>query len=102
MWAIIRFRVPERDALVFRVRADEVVAFFGSRAGNVGAELVQNLDDPELWAIVTRWADVGSYRRSFNGYDAKMLLTPLLSRAIDEPSAYLPPEDLGANRPRGG
>ena len=93
--------MPERDALTFRVRADEVVAFFGGRSGNVSAELVQNLDDPELWALVTRWADVGSYRRSFNGYDAKMLLTPLLSQAIDEPSAYLPPDDVGMNLPRG-
>ena len=64
--------------------------------------MVQNLDDPELWAIVSRWESVGDYRRSFNGYDAKMILTPLLSRAIDEPSAFLPPEELGENIPREG
>jgi hypothetical protein len=54
-----------------------------------------------LWAIVSRWADVGSYRRAFNGTPAKMVLVPLLSLAIDEPSAYAMPSDVGENRPRG-
>jgi hypothetical protein len=49
---------------------------------------------------VGRWESVGAYRRSFNGYEAKMLLTPLLAAAVDEPTAYLPPEELGENAPR--
>ncbi|WP_231979100.1 hypothetical protein [Tessaracoccus coleopterorum] len=61
---------------------------------------MRNLDDPDLWAIVGHWESVGAYRRSFNGYEAKMLLTPLLSMAIDEPSAYLPPDEVGSNLPR--
>ena len=54
-----------------------------------------------LWAIVSRWADIGSYRRAFNGTDAKLVLVPLLSLAIDEPSAYAEPASVGENRPRG-
>ena len=40
--------------------------------------------------LVTRWQDVGSYRRALSSYDVKVGAVPLLSRAIDEPSAYEP------------
>ena len=69
--------------------------------GGRGPTLVRNLDEPDLWAIQTTWENVGSYRRAYNGYEAKMILTPLLSRAVDEPSAYLPIDEVGDNRPRG-
>ncbi|MCA0296786.1 MAG: antibiotic biosynthesis monooxygenase [Actinobacteria bacterium] len=100
MIAISRFRVPG-DGSAFRAGADAVVAQFASSPGSLGAELVQNLDDPELWAIVSRWADVGSYRRAFSGTEAKLVLIPLLSLAIDEPSAFAEPSSVGENRPRG-
>ncbi|MGV8846885.1 antibiotic biosynthesis monooxygenase family protein [Tessaracoccus sp.] len=86
----------------FAAEADTVAEFWRGRAGCLGVDVVRNLDDPDLWAIVSRWENVGAYRRSFNGFDAKMILTPVLSRAIDEPSAYLPPEELGENIPRLG
>jgi len=98
--AISRFRVPG-DASAFVAGAQAVVARFATSPGCEGAELVQNLDEPDLWAIVSRWADVGSYRRAFNGTDAKLVLIPLLSLAIDEPSAYAEPASVGENRPRG-
>ncbi|MGB7962719.1 MAG: antibiotic biosynthesis monooxygenase [Propionicimonas sp.] len=98
--AISRFQVT-RDASHFRGMAESVVAHFNACVGSSGAEVVQNLDAPEMWAIISRWKDVGSYRRAFNGTDAKLLLIPLLSLAIDEPSAYAEPASVGENRPRG-
>ena len=98
--AISRFRVPG-DASGFRVGAEAVVTRFAASPGCLDAQLVQNLDEPELWAIVSRWADVGSYRRAFNGTEAKLVLIPLLSLAIDEPSAYAAADTVGKNRPRG-
>lgn len=86
----------------FETQARTVAEFWRSRPGCVSVELVQNLDQPSLWALVSRWASVGDYRRSFNGYEAKMVLTPVLSRAVDEPSAYLDPSELGPNLPRVG
>ncbi|AQP44264.1 antibiotic biosynthesis monooxygenase [Tessaracoccus flavus] len=86
----------------FAVEAREVVSWWSGRPGCLGIDVVQNLDDPRLWALVGRWESVGDYRRSFNGYEAKMVLTPLLSRAVDEPSAFLPPDEVGVNLPRGG
>lgn len=100
MFAISRFRVVGA-ASGFRGRAEAAVEFFSTRPGCLSADLLQNLDEPELWAIVTRWENVGSYRRAFNGYDAKMVLVPLLSEAIDEPSAYDDPDEVGTNVPRG-
>ena len=98
--AISRFRVPG-DAGGFVAAARAVVARFSASAGCTEARLVQNLDEPELWAIVSSWVDVGSYRRAFNGTEAKLVLVPLLSLAIDEPSAYAEPSAVGENRPRG-
>lgn len=95
---ITRFSSPGPD---FADQARAVVEWWSSRPGCEGIELVRNLDDPQLFALVARWASVGDYRRSFNGDDAKMILTPLLSRAVDEPSAYLPVDELGDNVPRG-
>ncbi len=99
MFAISRFRVLQ-DAASFRQRAQAAADFFRDSAGCLGSDLMQNLDDPELWTIVSRWENVGSYRRAFGGYDAKMVLVPLLSEAIDEPSAYDDPDEVGINLPR--
>lgn len=99
MFAISRFKVITEVAS-FRARAEAAARFFAGRPGCLGADLLQNLDEPELWAIVTRWQNVGSYRRAFGGYDAKMVLVPLLSEAIDEPSAYDHPDEVGLNVPR--
>jgi len=97
MLAFSRFRTPDPR---FGELAAPAVEWWSERPGCLGIDVVRNLDDPELWAIVGRWESVGAYRRSFNGYEAKVLLTPLLSMAIDEPSAYLPPEEVGSNLPR--
>ncbi|TRY19500.1 antibiotic biosynthesis monooxygenase [Tessaracoccus rhinocerotis] len=96
--AISRFSEPGPD---FEAGARAVVEFWQQRDGCLSVELVRNLDEQSMWAIVSRWESVGAYRRSFGGYDAKVVLTPVLSRAIDEPSAYLAPEELGENLPRG-
>lgn len=100
MLAVNRFRVTAADEDDFFRRARVVVDFMASREGAEAVDLVRNLDEPELWAIVGRWANVGSYRRAFNGYEAKVVLVPLLSQAIDEPGAYDVPDDVGTNLPR--
>lgn len=101
VFAFSRFLVPELSTDSFQGRARQVVAFFAGCEGCLGAELLRNLDDPQLWTITSRWVNTGSYRRAFNGYEAKVLLVPLLSEAIDEPSAYAEPDEVGENRPRG-
>ena len=58
------------------------------RPGYVDGRVGRNLDDPTLWVLTTRWDDVGAYRRALSSYDVKLQAVPLLSRAVDEPSAY--------------
>ncbi len=102
MLAVTRFRVEPEAEPGFVVAARAASDFYATRPGCEASDLVRNLDDPELWALISRWADVGSYRRAFSGYEAKMILTPLLLLAIDEPGAYASPDAVGANLPRGG
>jgi hypothetical protein len=88
MLVVSRFRVPEAEGEAFRrdvERAHEVLA---ERPGYESGWIGRNLDDPSLWALVTTWENVGAYRRALSSYDVKLHAVPLLSRAIDEPSAF--------------
>ena len=88
MLVVNRFRVDEADAEAFRVDLEAAHAVMAQQRGYEGGDLGRNVDDPALWTMVTRWRDVGSYRRCLSSYDVKVGAVPLLSRALDEPSAY--------------
>jgi quinol monooxygenase YgiN len=83
-----RFRVAAEDAAAFRVDVERARRLLAERPGYLEGHVGRNLDEPELWVLQTRWADVGSYRRALSSYDVKVGAVPLLSRAVDEPSAY--------------
>jgi quinol monooxygenase YgiN len=85
---VSRFRVPEDEAEEFRADLERALGVLAQQKGYADGQLGRNLDDPMLWTMVTRWRDVGSYRRALSSYDVKVGAVPLLSRAIDEPSAY--------------
>ena len=89
MLVVNRFRVPEDEARRFRAELEAAAAtVLGEQAGYVDGTIGRNLDDPTLWALATRWEHVGAYRRALSSYDVKLRAVPLLSRALDEPSAY--------------
>jgi quinol monooxygenase YgiN len=83
-----RFRVPDEAATTFRAELEQACAVLAQQKGYAEGQLGRNVDDPTLWTMVTRWRDVGSYRRALSAYDVRLHAVPLLSRAIDEPSAY--------------
>jgi quinol monooxygenase YgiN len=83
-----RFRVEEADAEGFRAEVHLALAALADRPGYVGGTVGRTVDDPGLWVLTTTWANVGSYRRALSAYDVKTTAVPLLSRAVDEPSAY--------------
>ena len=99
MIVVSRFRVPELDRAWFEEVAAPAVRLLAAQPGVVGVDFGVNLDDPELWALVTRWVDVGSYRRAL-GSANRIVLWPLLSLALDEPSAYDDLQSVGQNVPR--
>jgi quinol monooxygenase YgiN len=83
-----RFRVSEDDADGFREDLETALGLLAQQRGYADGQLGRNVDDPTLWVMVTTWKDVGSYRRALSSYDVKVGAVPLLSRAVDEPSAY--------------
>ena len=88
MIAIARFELPLSEAATFSSEIKTAYDALSSYAGFIDGEFGQNLDDPNLWALVTRWENVGSYRRALSAMRTKLEAIPLLARAIDEPGAY--------------
>lgn len=88
MFAVTRFRIPEADSGRFLRQAREALAALAERPGWRNGEVARALDDPTLWLLTSEWDDVGSYRRALSSYDVKVAAVPLLSQAIDEPTAY--------------
>ncbi|MFD3686970.1 antibiotic biosynthesis monooxygenase family protein [Nocardiopsis sp. NPDC058631] len=88
MIVITRYSVPESDLDAFRADADAAVQALSRRPGFRGHRIGRAADDPDLWTVVTEWDGAGFYRRALSDFDVKVNAVPLLSRAIDEPSAY--------------
>jgi quinol monooxygenase YgiN len=85
---VTRFRVPVEDGEEFRVELAAAHDVLATRPGYIEGRAGRNVDDPTLWVLTTRWENVGSYRRALSSYDVKLRAVPVLSRALDEPSAY--------------
>ncbi|WP_350277461.1 antibiotic biosynthesis monooxygenase [Kribbella sp. HUAS MG21] len=88
MFVVIRFRVGESAQDEFAERLRAAVEVLGKQKGFVAARTGRNVDDPELLALTLEFENVGSYRRALSPYDVKLTAVPLLSQAIDEPTAY--------------
>lgn len=91
MIVVNRFRVAATDLeAVAALRADleRAAGVLAARPGHLGGEIGRSVDDPDLWLLTTRWEHVGAYRRALSSYEVKVGAVPLLSRAVDEPSAY--------------
>ncbi|MEI6845081.1 MAG: antibiotic biosynthesis monooxygenase [Actinomycetes bacterium] len=88
MLAIARFSVPLSDAGQFQAQLEAARGALSECAGYLDGESGQNLDDSTLWVLMTKWANVGSYRRALSSTRVKMEVIPLLAQALDEPGAY--------------
>ena len=83
-----RFRVEETEGAAFLADLRSALAVLAERPGYVDGHVGRNVDEPDLWLLTTAWTNVGSYRRALSTYAVKTTAVPLLSRAVDEPSAY--------------
>ncbi|HPE11688.1 MAG: antibiotic biosynthesis monooxygenase [Actinobacteria bacterium] len=63
---------------------EALAAAEGFLDGRVG----RSPDDPQVWTIVTSWRDVGSMRRGFGSFDAKVAAAPVMVSAVDRVSAF--------------
>ena len=70
--------------------AREALAVLADRPGFQRGQLARAYDDPCVWCLTMEWDSVGAYRRALSAYDVKVHATPLLARAVPEPSAFEP------------
>jgi len=89
VFAVTRFRATGDDATELAAAVTPLLAALGGRPGFLGGELGQAADDPELWALVTHWDGVGSYRRALSNADVKISGAPVWVHALDEPGVYV-------------
>jgi quinol monooxygenase YgiN len=87
MLVVNRFRATEEPEQV-RAQLAAVHRLLAEQTGYVDGTLGRNVDEPDLWVLATRWESVGAYRRALSSYDVKLHGVPVLSRALEEPSAY--------------
>ena len=80
--------MPEDGADSFRERVEVARETLAAQRGFLASTLGRNVDEPDLWVLTTLWENVGSYRRGLSSYDAKLHAWPVLTLALDEPSAY--------------
>jgi quinol monooxygenase YgiN len=85
---VSRFRVGDAERPAFLGDAARAVEALSAQAGCLAASIGQSTDESGLIAIRTEWTGVGAYRRALSAFDVKVNAIPLLSAAIDEPSAY--------------
>ena len=93
MFAVTRFRATGQDGAALAAAVAPLLAALGARPGFRAGELGRSADDPDLWALVTRWDGVGSYRRALSAAEVKISGAPVWVHALDEPGAYLPVDD---------
>ena len=96
MFAVTRFRATGDDGEALAAAVAPLLAALAARPGFRDGELGRSADDPDLWALVTRWDGVGAYRRGLSAAEVKIAGAPVWVHALDEPGVYLPSADLTA------
>lgn len=56
--------------------------------GFLDGKVARSPDEPDVWLMVTTWRDVGSMRRGFGSFDAKVAAAPVMLSAVDRVSAF--------------
>lgn len=87
MIALLQFR-PDGPAEQFQEQAEQALRLLAERPGFVRGSVGRSTDDAGAWLLLTEWESVGAYRRGLGGYQVKLLATPLLTQALDQPSAF--------------
>lgn len=89
MIAVLHLR-PAADLDGFRDRGAEALRVLSERPGFIKGTLGRATDDDSEWVLVTEWDSVGAYRRGLGGYEVKLIATPFMAQAVDQPSAFEP------------
>ena len=85
MFAVTRLRAQGGDGEALAAAVAPLLAALAARPGFRDGELGRSADDPDLWALVTRWDGVGAYRRALSAAEVKITGAPVWVHALDEP-----------------
>ena len=84
--ALLRFHSSDVAGLMALLR--EAVSLLATKEGFVDARVSRAIDDGALVTLELSWDTVGSYRRALSSYDVKVQVVPIMSQALDEPTAF--------------
>jgi hypothetical protein len=89
VFAVTRLRVHGSDGEALTAAVATLLDALRARPGFRDGELGRSADDPQLFALVTRWDGVGFYRRALSASEVKIAGGPVWVHAVDEPGVYL-------------
>jgi hypothetical protein len=98
---VLRFVVPETEGPSFLEQGRSVLDLLSRQRGFVRGHLARATDDVDRWVLSTEWEGVGAYRRALSAYDVKLDATPLLNRAVEEPTGFEVLHQAGAGKHAG-
>jgi heme-degrading monooxygenase HmoA len=98
VFTVTRLRVPEDEAAEIGAAVRALLGALAARPGFRDGELGRSTEDGGLWALLTRWDGVGSYRRALSAAEVKIAGVPVWVYALDEPGVYVDVEDGGGGR----
>lgn len=78
---------PEQPQL-FVEQARVLLRVLTSATGCLDGALARSPDQPGVFLLTTRWADAGSLRRGFGGFDAKVAAAPVMACSVDRVSVF--------------
>lgn len=68
--------------------ARELLATLSKAQGFIDGRVGRSPDEPDVWVVSTTWRDVGSMRRGFGGFEAKVAAAPVMTSAAQRVSAF--------------
>ena len=86
MRSIWLFDVVDVDA--WRVEATAALAVLAELEGFESGQVIRNIDEPLVCAVVTTWRDAGSLRRGLGSMRSKMEVWPFLATMRDQASVF--------------
>lgn len=72
----------------FLAPARQLLEALSSAPGFLSGSVSRSPDEPDTWLLVSSWLDVGSMRRGFGTFDAKVAAAPVMPSAVDRVSAF--------------
>lgn len=77
-----------KDLTIWLDEAEVAIKTLQTKPGFISAQVGRSPDEPTRLIVITKWVDVGSYRRALSSTEAKMSVWPFLANMHDQPSAF--------------